>query len=149
MGIRCRITQPSYRHTQPNQQYPIHMTTGTIVDVGLPLGEGGIEDWESWLEPMNPADRPDGGTAKKRAAAPTPGSQVEDDGTDEHEKSLDEVRADLIVAASLSLDERSDEGWHVQTGLMTVKYAKEYVTAETGERNPKWVTQVLIANLSE
>ena len=148
--IKCRVTKASWRVTQPNQALPIHLPLGKEIEVGLPLGVGEMEDWEKWLEPSNPDDRPGGAAAKKRATVPIPGQDAVDDGDGESSgKSVDTQRAELIVEASNSLDENADDGWNPTTGLMSVKYAKEYVSSKTGERNPKWVTQVLIQTLSE
>lgn len=145
-AVRCRVLVESYRIFQTNQQYPTHLAVGKEIDVTLPLGEGDMGDWELWLQPLNPNERPGGPIAKKRRAVPVPGSEATEEPADE--ESLDDKRAKLVVEAAASLDEDSDEGWNAQ-GFATVKYVKAYVTKKTGERNPRWVTSALIEKLSE
>ena len=141
--IKCVIKRNAYRKTMPNQSRPQYLRMGQIVDVGIPFSE--LRGWEKTFEPVNPADRPDGGPEKRRAAMPVPGTEAKDLGV---EPSLDEQHAALVVAAAATLDDTSEEGWNRQ-GFATVKYVKGYVAQKTGEQNPKWVTGALIRQLSE
>jgi len=141
--IKCEVKQNAYRKTMPNQSRPRYLRRGQIVEVGIPLSE--FRGWERTFEPVDPADRPDGGPAKQKASMPVPGSEAKDLGV---EPSLDEQHAALVVAAAATLDEDSAEGW-TRHGFASVKFVKGYVAQETGEQNPKWVTSALIQQLSE
>lgn len=146
-GVKCRVTKDSHRMTKPLQAYPDYLPTGKEVLVELPLGEGELKDWETWLEPLDPADAPNAEAPQPRI--PTPGSIAEIVGTtDPSEMTLDDKRALLIVEAIEALDPDAEKGWN-REGYATQAHVQGFIAKRMGTGPPRWVTAVLIKSVTD